>query len=136
MENELVVEGQHCIRPVGWWVKEYQPGKWVVEVKFENGLYWKGYPVGNGRGPEFCRDALNAMGFSGVSLADLTTESALNKEAPVWCTVAHETYTDKSGNQKVKAVVAFVNSSESPTEYPEDMIKKMYEIQINDEIPF
>lgn len=92
-------------KPTSWRADVTDNGKVYVAVKFDIGLWWRGWLEGNAI--QFTVDALHAMGFSGQNPNDLNTNpNALNKEAVVGCLVdwmknADGTfYVDKKSGQK------------------------------------
>lgn len=92
-------------KPVSWRADVTDNGKVYVAVKFDIGLWWRGWL--EGKAIQFTVDALHAMGFKGANPNDLNTNpNALNKNAVVgalvdWMKNADGTfYVDKKNGQK------------------------------------
>ena len=69
-------------KPISWKADLNQNGKPFVNVKFNNGLYWRGWLVGNAI--QYTVDSLALMGFKGRNAQELNTNpNALNKDKEV-----------------------------------------------------
>lgn len=82
MENRVTGPGYYKARPVSWKADVNKNNKPFANVKFDNGLYWRGWLTGNAI--QYTVDALHLMGFSGRSPNDLNIDdNALDKNREV-----------------------------------------------------